>query len=60
VAAAPVGVRKSKADAKPQNPLYEKRSKNFGESCSLISRHKAAKSSDASRISQSAKVKQSS
>ncbi|DBA76584.1 hypothetical protein WJX77_008710 [Trebouxia sp. C0004] len=30
VAAAPVGVRKSKADAKPQNPLYEKRSKNFG------------------------------
>jgi len=32
VAAAPVGVRKSKADAKPQNPLYEKRSKNFGES----------------------------
>ncbi len=31
VAAAPVGVRKSKADAKPQNPLYEKRSKNFGE-----------------------------
>ena len=31
MAAAPVGVRKSKADAKPQNPLYEKRSKNFGE-----------------------------
>ena len=26
-----MGVRKSKADAKPQNPLYEKRSKNFGE-----------------------------
>lgn len=32
VAAAPAAVRKSKADAKPVNPLYEKRKKIFGTS----------------------------
>ena len=31
VAAAPAAVRKTKADAKPVNPLYEKRNKHFGE-----------------------------
>ncbi|KAL3142630.1 60S ribosomal protein L7a-1, variant 3 [Trebouxia sp. C0009 RCD-2024] len=30
VAAAPAAVRKTKADAKPVNPLYEKRNKHFG------------------------------
>jgi len=30
VAAAPVGIRKSNAPAKPVNPLYEKRTKTFG------------------------------
>ena len=32
VAAAPAAVRKTKADAKPVNPLYEKRNKHFGKS----------------------------
>jgi hypothetical protein len=31
VAAAPAGVKKAAAPSKPVNPLYEKRSKTFGE-----------------------------
>ena len=30
VAAAPAGIKKAAAPAKPTNPLYEKRAKSFG------------------------------